>query len=47
MWVNWIYAIITCGVEEQINPVPFSLMIFAIAEQAAMTDGSSIAIGTL
>ena len=37
----------TCGVEEHLKPPPCVLIILAIAEQAAMTEGSSTAIGTL
>ena len=44
--VIWTYPIITGGVLWQTNPEPCSEMIFAIDEHAAITDGSSIAIGT-
>ena len=41
-----IYASITGGVDLQMKPDPFSPMILAIALQAAITEGSSMAIGT-
>ena len=37
----------TGGVEEQTNPLPFSEISFPITEHAAITDGSSSAIGIL
>ena len=37
----------TGGVDWHWKPLPCSLMILAIAEQAAITDGSSTAMGTI
>jgi hypothetical protein len=45
--VIWIYPIITYGVEMHKNPDPRSAISLAIDEAAAITEGSSIAMGTI
>jgi hypothetical protein len=46
-WVIWIFPIITYGLETQKNPYPRSAISLAIDEAAAITEGSSIAMGTI